>query len=654
MSSNLLKKYAYVSLLMKGLSYLPGIKALNNSLKSHGCLHDFVIYATPDIYDNEESRRQIQQYCDVVKRINYVECDCTIITSNQEELYASWKNESMTKWECLKDQSYSKILFLDLDTIVLKNIDSIFEMDAPAGVFSSPYSYPYKYSTNGTIRNPYIDLQHGDKIPLDYIIEGFGGINPLTKEVMVANLQNSIILTASCVLLEPNVKLYEKMISLVELVRKNKSTFSSPKCYSLADEQMITFIHLNLDSNNRPTNSTWRYIDQSYNITPWFEKHKTGMNNFLPLKYESASIYHYFGNKDYKPWNKDAKEGYADTRIWNRYYNIPILKKDSKPSKYVTIELMREQLYKNILHEIAILEKKINMKDIKKMILRYLFIVLAEKKTVKADPVFLVGKEETPNADSQWLKDCDTFSSDNSGERLLSTLKTEFKRAAAKIKHYKSNIDNILPDMEVVVKDGKLSYNDRFFLDVKGLGVKNQESQDKLCKLYALHLRYDYLGLDTLGLARKYSDIPEYNSPSKAIEAFGSIFNRYYDHFYTAFPDLEAEFGSKGSFFDLTAEKLKLYPALPIHINPPFDETIFNMVKDKVDQLISSSAKNKFIFTLPDWEDHRIIKELRSACLKSTVEYPKGTLLFLNSATGEEIAPCGILEFNYSFANFKK
>ena len=43
---------------------------------------------------------------------------------------------------------YDKIIFLDADTIVTKNIDNVFAIDSPAGVFINPWTNKYNKKSN--------------------------------------------------------------------------------------------------------------------------------------------------------------------------------------------------------------------------------------------------------------------------------------------------------------------------------------------------------------------------------------------------------------------------------------------------------------------------------------------------------------------------
>jgi hypothetical protein len=107
-------------------------------------------------------------------------------------------------------------------------------------------------------------------------------------------------------------------------------------------------------------------------------------------------------------------------------------------------------------------------------------------------------------------------------------------------------------------------------------------------------------------------------------EGFASILNTkaiYYDdcHFCSLFPDIEKEYGSLGSFFNV-----ELYDYDGIWtINPPFTETLIIQTLERViNQMEKASEKEKiltiFLF-LPCWED--LINESKILESKYTKDY---------------------------------
>ncbi len=69
---------------------------------------------------------------------------------------------------------YEKVLFLDADTVILSNIDHLFELKAPAATFSSPWAQPWGANGSG-MTNPYLSIQHGERIGPHILANGLNG-----------------------------------------------------------------------------------------------------------------------------------------------------------------------------------------------------------------------------------------------------------------------------------------------------------------------------------------------------------------------------------------------------------------------------------------------------------------------------------------------
>jgi hypothetical protein len=253
------------------------------------------------------------------------------------------------------------------------------------------------------------------------------------------------------------------------------------------------------------------------------------------------------------------------------------------------------------------------------MVLRYRFNLTARPED---DPVFVTNPSAT--ADAQFLKDCEYFKLQNKPLLLLEGVQNLFAKSAED-----AAIAKLAVDKPVVVKGGFLSYGTRRFKDVAGLGSINATNA------FALHVRYEYLKLDNHGLARIYK-----GDKSSATEGFASAFNHYFSEYCSAFPDLEAVFGSKGSFF----EQVK-FDTPVVFINPPFDESVLSSAFERVYKLLAEGATNTFVFTVPGWEDYQpLIKLENSKWTHNIRDFPKGDLKFLDHMTGKTITPCDIVQ----------
>ena len=115
------KKYAYVTFLMFNNDYLPGSIVLADSLRKHGSIADIIILITNDI--TKENNDILKKFFDKIIKIEYI-----YINNNIKDL----NNVRLTKLQSLKLISYEKIIILDSDIILLKNIDHLFLEKAPS------------------------------------------------------------------------------------------------------------------------------------------------------------------------------------------------------------------------------------------------------------------------------------------------------------------------------------------------------------------------------------------------------------------------------------------------------------------------------------------------------------------------------------------
>lgn len=275
------KKYAYVWLIMKGDAYLPGLFASIYSVIKTKTNYDLIVMYTDDVSNHAINILSKLATCIKVPYIIYKTGN--LKTQRQQKLYSTWLNCSYTKWNLLNLTEYSKVLFLDGDTIIMQNIDHLFEMSTPAAPFNSPFVYPLGRITQCFTNKKGTDgyIQHNDIIN--------------NKEVFNALTKNGLVLTASTVLLTPNKKDFVLLTDYLS----NSQPFGFPKCHSMVDEQAIVYFYSFIK------NTQWSNIHHKYNLISW-------KSNFLS---DSDEIYvlHYFAET--KPWNMKINE-YPDVKIF--------------------------------------------------------------------------------------------------------------------------------------------------------------------------------------------------------------------------------------------------------------------------------------------------------------------------------------------------
>lgn len=294
---------AYCTLVMKGDAYVPGALVTATSIKNSGSKWPTVCMITPDV--SEAARTALEIVFDRVVTVPYITRAChPMKTKKQDAMYGSWADDSFTKWNVLNLTQYRKVLFVDADQIILRNCDSLFDMNTPAGTFSSPWATG-KYN----IPNVYGKLKHGNRVDCSTITKALNG--------------GSVAAIAAMVLLSPSMADYHGFISMLDNWR-GPFGFNS---FSGYDEQSIAWYYC---TKKQP----WYYIHQRYNYilwhTQWLEPGDT------------PYTLHYFGSED-KPW-KIARSKWPDLEVWWTLAGLIIAKYGRQPFEpFLNMSYVNEQ-----------------------------------------------------------------------------------------------------------------------------------------------------------------------------------------------------------------------------------------------------------------------------------------------------------------------
>lgn len=306
MSSKPLREHAYVWLLMKGDTYLPGIFTSVFSVARTSPAADLVVMVTHDV--SQTARSMLLNVATHICEIPYINYESKKMkTQRQREMYESWIASSYTKWNALA-LPYKKIILIDGDTVHTSNTDELFSLSGPAMPYSSPFMEPmgglpsYYEGTRGLDGYPF----HASEIPIDVIEKTLnkGGILP----------------TSTPAVIEPDADdyvLYQKTISAMQ-------PFGFPKCDSGFDEQSIAYFY------TKVKNKSYTSIHQRYNYYPW----KVG---FL-FPGDVPKIIHFFS--DNKPWMMKFNT-YPDVITWYKMAALGLEKYSLSP---VDIKLKKENV----------------------------------------------------------------------------------------------------------------------------------------------------------------------------------------------------------------------------------------------------------------------------------------------------------------------
>jgi lipopolysaccharide biosynthesis glycosyltransferase len=260
---------AFVFLMFKGDRYLPGVLVTAWSILRTGTDNDIICMVTGDV--PETAIDEMEKLGIKIHRIDYLQYKTKpMLTKKQRVRYGAWSDVSYTKWQCLGLTQYQKVLFLDADMVVNKNIDHVFDIPAPAAVFSHPWM---KKEENLTISPAWIK-------------------KALTRRGFVN--------TATCVLLEPNeehLEIYKAMLDSMQPFGFNS--------YSCPDEQSIAYLY---SMHGVIDKTSWHNLGTGYAFMEW--KYKA-LGNDAPVleKY----ITDFMGEN--KPWEVERGK-WEDLEAW--------------------------------------------------------------------------------------------------------------------------------------------------------------------------------------------------------------------------------------------------------------------------------------------------------------------------------------------------
>ncbi|QED40618.1 P13 [Chrysodeixis includens nucleopolyhedrovirus] len=280
--------YAYVTLVMLGDEYVKGAVVLAKSLLLTNTRYDLVCMVTKDVSSVGVSL--LHQYFNYVIPVDYITYNCPpMITKRQNQMYGGWINNAFTKWQCLTLKNYKKIVYLDADHVVVKNIDHLFFLPAPALCFADDgHGYYYNKLVGRDVVTP--------------------------KNIESFFRYNKILCRAGTVLLEPS----NDLLDSIRRQLNNKNNILRRCLYHNGfDEQVLL----------------QAFMEQKMCVTQLCILYAWNAGSYHKLRKSfEPYIINYYG--DEKPWhysiNKPVK--YMDVFIWKYFnaYDIDIKFKNCK------------------------------------------------------------------------------------------------------------------------------------------------------------------------------------------------------------------------------------------------------------------------------------------------------------------------------------
>lgn len=267
-----MSRYAYVTVLYGNNIYLTGALVLGFSLMKTKTDLDRVILVTPDV--SHEYKSYLKKVYTHVTDIEYTQVSTEIFSEENTRF-----GNVFTKLECLALTQYDKIILLDLDMIVSKNMDHLFKLNAPAACLKRNY------------------IPYGKIIPTNMICLG-------TKLVGSIN--------AGLMLLKPDIVEWES-------IKKDIGRDTQINKYKYPEQD-----YLSLRYCGKWTSITFNYNFQ-FGLTHRVKKSHYTIDDIYVIHYSSS----------YKPWNdlidnrvvtddeaEFKKQHQKYYTLWNNAYHI--------------------------------------------------------------------------------------------------------------------------------------------------------------------------------------------------------------------------------------------------------------------------------------------------------------------------------------------
>ena len=272
-------EYAYVFSMFLGDLYIPGAMVLAYSIFKTDTKYDVVVMVTPDV--SEEAKDKMKHIGIKVENVEYINTNAYL--NERPSMRKRYPNigKFSTKWNCLKLIQYKKVFLMDVDMMVAKNMDSIFELPTPATRMALAM-----HSKNGSIRitSLIFDMDNGDKLP-----------KSIAKKFLYK--KNGTI-DGGCMLLTPNMNKYNKFLDYTKQFDPRK--FDTV----MTDDEFALF------SFYVAQKKSWHYLG-----IEWSCQYRFG----TMCSRDNSYVLNYMGL--HKPWLKDLTN-YSDLNIWYEQYDM--------------------------------------------------------------------------------------------------------------------------------------------------------------------------------------------------------------------------------------------------------------------------------------------------------------------------------------------
>lgn len=245
-----MEKYSYITLLTND-TYVYGVILLNQTLKQVKTKYPLLVLITNNVSD--ASKEILTQLNIKYRQVDNIPMSDELFTYNSNvnaRFAAIWKN-CFTKLHIFELEEFTKIIFLDADIMVLKNLDHLFKKPHMTAALDGEYF------------NIWPDWPH---------------------------------FNSGCLVIEPSIQEFNNILDYI-----NNFDVNIAHEGVIADQEI-----LNLYYNNWP-NQTNLHLNKYYNIfAPYIPEEKVEDVN------KNAYFIHFIGRKPWTFWVKNSNENYSE------------------------------------------------------------------------------------------------------------------------------------------------------------------------------------------------------------------------------------------------------------------------------------------------------------------------------------------------------
>ncbi len=304
-----MKKYAYVTFIIRNDSFVPGALVFAYALRKQKTPYDIVALVSQEI--TEKAKRILNILYDDIITINELFIPHARRQERQDRPYL------FTRFHAFRlgrdgdlGKGYDKIVLADADLLPLRDYDTLFDVTAPAGIINEKKEYCMTYE-NGNYIIPYTVDIDGTWI-WHKIYKDFPHGSLINKEITdrITNDLNNMGVNASLYVLKPSMEMFYSILEDMndENIREKVKHYHWPEMQYLTLKLSGSWHNLDLRYSSF---NGYPKIDVLYGIhfaglKPWSIKNKS-VKSFA--KFEDYKLWFYTFNKMMKEYPKLNESG---------------------------------------------------------------------------------------------------------------------------------------------------------------------------------------------------------------------------------------------------------------------------------------------------------------------------------------------------------